>query len=163
MSDVVADAPSDQPLAAIPPASTRFSRSNPWLPVLVGTAVAFLATLTWFQWWHPYIEHDDWDMLLPNHVGFVENHSIRLLHEGRWLNNWWWMAGSQGLSPRGAAILYGVGWLIVVAVIVRSFAIRWWSVPAVLALYAAPMMSMLSFWPATLAAPMWMLALTTVL
>jgi hypothetical protein len=146
MSDVAADPPSKPWLA--------------WLPVLIGVGVAFIASLTWLQWWRPYIEHDDWDMLLPNGPTFVENHSLRLLHEGRWLNNWWWMLGSQDIGPRGAAILFAIALLIVVAVMVRSFSIGWWSVPAVTALYGAPMMSMLSYWPATLAAPMWMLALT---
>lgn len=164
MSDVDDDPPSEQPpVAAAAPSAGRpglLSASNPWLPVLVGVGVTFVACLTWIQWWRPYIEHDDWDMLLPNGPAFVENHSLRLLYEGRWLNHWWWALGSQDLSPRGAAILYAIAWLIVVAVVVRSFSIRWWSVPAVTALYAAPMMSMLSYWPATLAAPMWVLALT---
>lgn len=141
--------------------AVRFRAEGPaWLPVVVGLGVAVLACLTWIEWWRPYIEHDDWDMLLPNGPAFVENHSLRLLYEGRWLNDWWWMLGSQGLSPRGAAVLYAVAWIVVVAVVVRSFSIGWWSVPAAIALYAAPMMSMLSYWPATLAAPMWMLALS---
>lgn len=143
--------------------STLRTTPRPWTPILLGLAVALLATLTWVQWSHPYIEHDDWDMLLSNRPSFVENHTARLLHEGRWLNDWWWALGSQSLSPRGAVILFTGGWLVTVAVMVRSIAIRWWSVPAVVALYAAPMMSMLSFWPATLAAPIWALAVTTVL
>lgn len=158
MSDVVVP-PSAARRLHLPRTSPRPS-AHPWLPVVVGVGIAVIASLTWIQWWHPYIEHDDWDMLLPNGPTFVENHSLRLLYEGRWLNNWWWMFGSQGLSPRGAALLYAAPWIVVVAVVVRSFSIRWWSVPAVTALYAAPMMAALSFWPATLAAPMWMLALT---
>ena len=160
MSEVIASAPSG--LGSVPRLRLIRSRAgeSPWLPVALGVVLAFLGSLTWFQWWHPYIEHDDWDMLLPNGPTFVENHTARLLYEGRWLNDWWWKLGSQALSPRGAAILFAIAWLIVVAVIVRSLGLRWWSVPAVAALYSAPMMSMLSFWPATLAAPMWMLALT---
>lgn len=166
MSEVLAGAFADHP--GTDPQRRRpgvgfAALTGPWAPVVIGLCIAVAASLTWLQWWRPYLEHDDWDMLLPNGPAFVENHAARLLHEGRWLNDWWWSLGSQGLSPREAVLLYAAGWLIVVAILVRSLSIGWWSVPTAIALYAAPMMSMLSYWPATTAAPMLTTALTCVL
>ncbi|MGN6722255.1 MAG: hypothetical protein ACTHJM_06555 [Marmoricola sp.] len=137
-----------------------WDRSSAWRPIVVGMLFALVASLSFLQWRRPFLEHDDWDMLLPDGPHFVVIHAQRVLHEGRWLNYWWWLAGSSHLSPTGAVILFTLGWVLVAAVLARALNIGWWSAPAVVALYAIPMVSDISYWPATLAAPTWALAIT---
>ncbi|MGZ4451481.1 MAG: hypothetical protein ACXVWW_00815 [Nocardioides sp.] len=36
------------------------------VPTAVGVLVAITVTLTWVTVLHPVLEHDDWDMLLPD-------------------------------------------------------------------------------------------------
>lgn len=138
-------------------------RARPWVPIIVGAIVWVALSLVWRQWQHPFLWHDDWDMLLPDRgTPNVMNHATRVLREGRWLNYAWWALGSQGISPRAATVLVTAGWLVTVCVLVRSLQLGWWSVVAVIAMASAPMASELSYWPATLLAPIWVLALTLI-
>lgn len=147
-------------------ASRRYRRftelERAWLPILAGMLVAVVASLSWLDLLNPYLYNDDFNMLLPDHTGVVRV-TGRLLDEGRWLNYWWWQLGSQHLGTRGALLLFTSGWLALVGVLVRSLSIGWWSIPAVAAIYSAPMMSMISVWPATLAVPLWTTAITAML
>jgi hypothetical protein len=128
----------------------------------VGLAVAVIATSTWADVRRPVIEHDDWDMLLPDGAAFVENHQQRVLHEGRWLNYWWWQLGSVHLTPLTATVGFALGWLVVTATLTRVLARGWWAVPIAVALYASPMISQISSWPATTLPPVAVLALGSV-
>lgn len=165
MAELVASAPTGPTsvTGARDLAVRLWARGAAWWPVLVGLILTFIATLSWLQWRRPFLEHDDWDMLLPDRTASVMNHTTRLLFEGRYLNYWSWEFGSQSLSARAATVLFALGWLLAVAVMVRAFDIGWWSVPAVAAVYAAPMMSAISYWAATLTAPVWALAITLAL
>lgn len=139
------------------------ARTRGWWPVVLGLLAAVACTFSWLQYAHPYIEHDDYDMLLPNGAGFVVNHLHRVLSEGRWLNYWYWQAGSSGLGMRGTVLIFALGWLVVVALTVRALDTGWWSVPAAVALFGSPMMAEISFWPTTLTPATWALAGTMVL
>lgn len=140
-----------------------WGRMRPWVPVIVGAMLWVALSLVWRQWQHPFLWHDDWDMLLPDRATpNVMNHATRVLREGRWLNYVWWQIGSQWISPLAATLLFTVGWLVTVCVLVLSLQIGWWAVLGAIAVASAPMASELSYWPATLLAPTWALALTLI-
>lgn len=137
-------------------------RSARLTPTLVGLVVAVAATLSWAAWHRPVLEHDDWDILLPDDRAYVLDHAQRVLNEGRWLNYWWWQLGSRHLSPLAVTLGFAIGWLIVTATLTRVLTRTWWAVPIAVALYASPMAAQISYWPATMVAPMTVLAVASV-
>lgn len=151
--------------ASAPPTRLRhaMTRTRAWHPVVLGLAAAIACTYSWLQYAHPYLEHDDYDMLLPNGPAFVVNHLHRVLVEGRWLNYWYWLAGSSGLGMRGTVLIFALGWIVAVGVTVRSLELGWWSTAAAVALFGSPMMAEISFWPTTLTPAVWALAGTLTL
>ncbi|MGZ6733041.1 MAG: hypothetical protein ACXVDH_00235 [Nocardioides sp.] len=128
------------------------------VPTAVGVLVAITVTLTWVTVLHPVLEHDDWDMLLPDGSPFVLDHASRVLHEGRWLNYWWWRLGSQHLGSHVVTLGFWLGWLLATATLTRLLARDWWAVPIAVAVFASPMITQISYWPATLMLAMLVLA-----
>lgn len=128
------------------------------IPTIVGVLVAIAVTLTWVTVLHPVLEHDDWDMLLPDGSPFVLDHASRVLHEGRWLNYWWWRLGSQHLGLHVVTLGFWLGWSLVTATLTRLLARDWWAVPIAVAVFASPMITQISYWPATLMLAMLVLA-----
>lgn len=128
------------------------------MPIL-GVLLGFVLTLGWLQVAHPMLEHDDWDMLLPDGPRNVLSHTGRLLNEGRWLNYWWWLHGSRDVGPTGAAVLMTAAWGVVATVMTRALRAGSWAVPLGTAAYAAPMATQLRYWPVTLALPTVVLAI----
>jgi hypothetical protein len=126
---------------------------------VVGLAVVVVLSLSWLQVLHPYLEHDDWDSLLPvtdARRAFIHG---RLLNEGRWLNYWWWLGLGHLFSTVGASLLYQAAYIAFVARLAWRWAPGWLSLPVVAALFAAPMVAETSFWPATLGPSMVIAAL----
>ena len=137
----------------------RWRRLTDLLPVVVGVLVVVALSLAWLQVLHPYLEHDDWDSLLrvtPARREFIHG---RLLNEGRWLNYWWWLGLGHLFSMVGASLLYQVAYLAFVARVAWRWAPGWLSLPVVVALFAAPMVAEMSFWPFTLGPSMVIAAL----
>lgn len=128
------------------------------VPTAVGVLVAITVTLTWVTVLHPVLEHDDWDMLLPDGSPFVLDHASRVLHEGRWLNYWWWRLGSQHLGSHVVTLCFWLGWSLATATLTRLLARDWWAVPIAVAVFASPMITQISYWPATLMLAMLVLA-----
>lgn len=127
-------------------------RLPPWLlPGAVGVVLAVLATGVWRQLAHPFLEHDDWEFLLPATDERIEQHHNRLLAEGRWFNYAWYRVIGQHLPPRVAALLF------VVAVLLVAVRLAWrWApgrafVPVLVAIATWPMVLDLGYWPATMA------------
>jgi hypothetical protein len=129
------------------------------LPVAMGGLVVVALSLAWLQVLHPYLEHDDWDFLLPVTTARADAMHARLLNEGRWLNYWWWLGPGHLFSTVGASLLYFAAYIAFVARIAWRWAPGWLSLPVVVALFASPMPAEASFWPSTLGLSMVIAAL----
>lgn len=130
----------------VDPTRSRLS----WVPVATGTVLAVVLTGTWRQLLHPYLAHDDWYFLLR--VDKIRQDQIfdRLLWEGRWLNFAWWRGIGHLLTPVTAVLLFTTLTVLLASRIAWRWAPGWLGVPAVVALFASPMLTDISAWPATL-------------
>lgn len=119
-------------------------------PIALGLVAAVACSLSWVQWWRPVIEHDDWRQILSSSWFPASMHTAQLAADGRWLNYWTWLAGEPVLSVRAVVLLFAAGWLLFTAVFVRTVTTGWWAVPLAIAVYTAPMIADVAYWPATL-------------
>ncbi|MFL6060210.1 MAG: hypothetical protein ACJ72E_03190 [Marmoricola sp.] len=129
------------------------------LPVLVGAVLAVLVSGFLHQLVHPFLEHDDWDFLLPVEQPRTTQMHDRLLAEGRWFNYVWWRVIGNLFSPTAAVVVFMLAVLVIAGVVGWRWAPGWLAAPVVLALTLSPMTVDLSFWPATLLPSMVLVAI----
>ncbi|MET3962748.1 hypothetical protein ABIE44_002682 [Marmoricola sp. OAE513] len=139
--------------------SERPDRSA-WLPVALGLVLVVLATRVYLQVAHPFLSHDDWDYLNPVEPVREESQLRRVLWEGRWLNYYWWRGPGHLFSPVGAVLLFQLSLLVFAVRIAWTWATGWLRLPVVVAVAASPMVTDLSYWPATLDLTMLLLAVS---
>lgn len=141
----------------------RARPSEAWLPAatyLVAVAIMFAALGYFGQLHTPYIEHDDWNFLIPESFG--KGYATpwqKTLTEGRWINYWWYLLIGVRWSAT-AAVAAGTACVAVFACALASgvegHARR---LLLALALFFSPIFAELSVWPAVLAASRLLLAL----
>lgn len=140
-------------------ATGRAFRLIDFAPVVLGVLFVLAMSLSWLQVWHPFIEHDDWDAILPVEPARRGVAHQRLLWEGRPLNYAWWLVGGHALTTVTAALLYELSYLAFVVRVAWRWAPGWLSLPVVVALFGSPMIAETLFWPATLGVSMVILAI----
>jgi len=137
-------------------------RLQRYLPYLVGAGLILLCLAYWGELRSPYIEHDDWDFLLP--PGWGHGYATpwqKTLSEGRWINYLWYLGVGMHWSAQAAARAY-LGLLIFFACLF-GFAIEqpWKKLLVILVVFFSPAFAQLSTWPAVLTASALVLALAT--
>lgn len=135
---------------------------NPTLGVYL-LALGIILTVTAYcgQLHSPYLEHDDWNFLLPASWG--KGYATpwqKTLTEGRWLNYWWYLLIGARWSATAAAWAYAL--LVALFAGVLSFRLEGHARKLLLTLviFFSPMFAELSIWPAALAASRLLLALS---
>jgi hypothetical protein len=144
-----------------PPRMRWRGRLTVYLPAAVGVVLAVAATSAYLQVVHPFLAQDDWDTLLPVTKAQLAVMRYRLLAEGRWLNFAWWRTAAQVMTPVTASVIYFLAHAAFVVRLARKLAAGWWGALVAAALFASPMMALLSAWPAVLTPSMVVLAVST--
>lgn len=74
---------------------------------LLAVGIMFMVVAYYGQLMSPYLEHDDWDFLLPAIWGRdCASPWHKTLTEGRWLNYWWYLLIGERWSATAAAWAY---------------------------------------------------------
>jgi hypothetical protein len=135
--------------------------------VAIGVVIAYAISRVPWQIVHPYLEHDDWNALVHRGAPMVRDPLKVLLYQGRGLNYAWWRLVGQYLDPVIVSVLFQLGYLAFVVWLAVRLSRSWWPVLVVPLLFVSPMVSQISYWPATLApsllvlgASVWALPLT---
>lgn len=129
------------------------------LPVALGLVLIVVASRASAQILHPFLEHDDWNAILPADPARIVSMHARLLTDGRWLNYGWWRVIGVHLTPVTASVLFHLAYLAFVGRFAYRLAPGWLGLLAAAGLFVSPMISQTTYWPAVLAPSIVILAL----
>ena len=131
-----------------------------YLPAAVGVGIVGLLSTAILQITHPFLNHDDWDSILPATDWRTKLLFERQLAEGRWLNYVWWGVGGHHLTPVTATLVYFGAYAAFVVRLAQRISAGWWGLLVAGAIFVSPMVAEAAYWPAILGPSMVVLAVS---